>query len=114
MLEYIQNDVVSDYCRCGNKNCSTVYLYSDRLPLSECVEFYSTEKGLIVMHFYTKGNITIEALDYKYYPFKEELVKNYGSNTFDTFDSDLMLDVQDIVDKYFSLEQTKLDLIVVD
>jgi hypothetical protein len=111
MLEYIQNDTISDYCRCGDKNCSTVYLHANRLPLSECVEFYNSEKGLIVMHFHTNGGIEIEALDYENYPFREELVANYNNDTFDTFDSDL---IQNAVDDYFRVMRTSVDAIVVD
>jgi len=111
MLEYIQNDVVSDYCRCDDESCSTVYLCSDRLPLSECVEIYNSHKGLIVIHFHANGGIEIEALDYEYYPFKEELVINYNN---DTFDSDLIQDASYAVDLYFNVMRTKLDAIVVD
>jgi hypothetical protein len=114
MLEYIQNDTIIDYCRCGEKNCSTVYLCSDRLPLSECVEIYNSHKGLIVMHFHANGGIEIEALDYENYPFKQELLKNYNTQTLHTLDRDLMLDAQNIVDDYFNLGQTKIDTIVVD
>lgn len=117
MLEYIKNDTVIDYCRCGNENCSTVYLCSDRLPLSECVEFYNSKKGLIVMHFGANGDIEIEALDYENYPFRQELVENYNNDTFDTFDtfdSDLIQDAQNIVDDYFNVMRTSLDAIVVD
>ena len=114
MLEYIQNDVVSDYCRCSNKNCSTVYLRSDNLNQPEYIEIYNSYKGLILMHFRCNGDIKIEALDYKYYPFKEELVKNYNTQSTHMLDRDLMLDAQNIVDDYFNLGQTKIDTIVVD
>lgn len=111
MIEYIKNDTVIDYCRCGNENCSTVYLCSDRLPLSESVEFYNTEKGFIVMHFRINGDIEIEALDYEYYPFKEELVINYNN---DSFDSDLIHDAQNAVDAYFNVMRTSVDAIVLN
>jgi hypothetical protein len=114
MLEYIQNDTIIDYCRCSNKNCSTVYLRSDNLNQPEYIEIYNSYKGLIVMHFSANGCIEIEALEYENYPFKEELVKNYNACTTSTLDSDLILDAQHIVDDYFNGEQAKLDLIVVD
>jgi hypothetical protein len=114
ILEYIKNDTVIDYCRCSNKNCSTVYLRSDNLNQPEYIEIYNSYKGLIVMHFSANGCIEIEALEYENYPFKEELVKNYNACTTSTLDSDLILDAQHIVDDYFNGEQAKLDLIVVD
>jgi hypothetical protein len=114
ILEYIKNDTVIDYCRCSNKNCSTVYLRSDNLNQPEYIEIYNSYKGLIVMHFHISGDIEIEALEYENYPFRQELVANYNNDTFDTFDSDLIQDAQNAVDSYFNVGQTKLDMIVFD
>ncbi len=128
MLEFIQEDYVVEYCRCGEDSCSTVYLLCNRLPQfedgeDEYVETYESDKGLIVLHFYDDGRIQIEALEYEHYPFKEELVSVYDKNSVDyALESDLedelraqqLEEAQSVVDAYFLTARQKLATIVID
>ena len=128
MFAFIKDDDVSDYCRCHDSGCSTVYLRSDRLPLLEddaddaYIETYNSDKGLIILHFYTNGNIQIEALEYNAYPFRDEVRDLYNKANDYALERDLEVELQKqrvseanrIVAEYFDAKQVQLNTIIVD
>ena len=126
MFTFIRDDVVSDYCRCQDSGCSTVYLRSDRLPVLEgddtYIETYNSDKGLIVLHFNTNGNIEIEALEYDDYPFRDEVRELYNEENNYALESDLEVALQKqrlrnaerVVEAYFDTKQIQLNTIIVD
>ncbi len=126
MFKYIKDDFVSGYCRCKDSGCSTVYLRCDRLPVLEDgedshIETYDCDKGLLVLHFFTNGDIEIEALEYDY-PFRAEVREIYNQENGYALESDLEIEQQEkrlsdakiIVDDYFDTKETELNTIVVD
>ena len=127
MFTFIKDDDVSGYCRCQDSGCSTVYLRSDRLPVlegagDEYIEIYNSDKGLIVLHFYTNGTIEIEALEYDDYPFRDEVREVYNQENDYTLESDLEVELQkqrlsdakSVVKNYFNMKQTPIGMIAVD
>lgn len=71
---------ITDYCRCGQKDCSSVYLKSSK-DFDESIQGiydFSSNKGIIILHIKENGYIELEALDYYYFPYKIE-VKNLFS-----------------------------------
>jgi len=126
MFTFIRDDVVSDYCRCQDSGCSTVYLRSDRLPVLEgddtYIETYNSDKGLIILHFNTNGNIEIEALECDDYPFRDEVRALYNKENDYAPESDLevelqkqrLSDVKSVVKNYFDAKKTAIEMIVVD
>ena len=126
MFMFIRDDVVSDYCRCHDSGCSTVYLRSDRLPVlegdDEYIETYNSDKGLIILHFNTNGNIEIEALEYDDYPFRDEVRELYNEENNYALESDLEVELQKqqlrdakhVVEAYFDTKQIQLNTIIVD
>ena len=127
MFIFIRDDEVSDYCRCHDSSCSTVYLRSDRLPVlegeeDEYIETYNSDKGLIVLHFYTNGTIEIEALEYDSYPFRDEVRELYNQKNDSVLESDLEVVLQKqrlskakrVVDDYFNAKNTPMKMIIID
>ena len=127
MFTFIRDDVVSDYCRCQDSGCSTVYLRSDRLPVlegdeDEYIETYNSDKGLIILHFNTNGNIEIEALEYDDYPFRDEVRELYNQKNDSVLESDLEVILQKqrlskakrVVDDYFNAKNTPMKMIIID
>ena len=129
MLEYIKDDDVCNYHITSDDSMS-IYLRGDRLPTlteddeDEYVEIYDSDNGMLVLHFYTDGEIEIEALEYENYPFKEELQTIYSQEEEIRyiFKSDLneelvvqdKEEVQSVVDSYFNVPRKEVPLIVVD
>ena len=127
MFTFIRDDTVSDYCRCQDSGCSTVYLRSNRLPVlegdeDEYIETYNSDKGLIILHFYTNGTIEIEALEYDVYPFRDEVRELYNQENDYALESDLEVALQKqrlseakrVVDEYFNTKKIQLETIIVD
>jgi len=115
MLTYIKEDLVSDYCKCKDSGCSTVYLRSDRLPILEnddeqYVETYNSDKGLIILHFYTNGHIEIEALEYDDYPFKDEVKSVFNGHHYKSTKEK----AQRTVTEFFKANEQVLNTIVVE
>jgi len=115
IFQLIEDDTVDSYCKCGDGECATVYLTSDRLPVleDEYVESFNSDKGLIFLHFFTDGRIEIEALAYENYPFKDEVIKYFdeaeevvGYALESDLDYELQQKVKDaaqrVVDNYFA------------
>jgi len=115
IFKYIKDDIVKDYCRCGDKQCATLYLSSERVPVfsngeDEYIEVYNSNKGLIVLHFYHNGDIDVEALEYDNYPFKEELSLVYNGKDHPCANQE----VASIVNEYFESPQIQLEEIVIN
>jgi len=126
IFTFIKDDDVSEYCRCHDSGCSTVYLRSERLPVldgdDEYIETYNSDKGLIILHFYTNGNIEIEALEYDDYPFRDEVKALFNQENDYALESDLEVELQKqllrdakrVVEAYFDTKQIQLNTIIVD
>lgn len=72
----IQNKLfIYSKCNCGQKNCATVYLKSNR-PFKEKVQgiyFFDTNKGYFIIHILEDGCFDFEALCYEKFPYKKEI-----------------------------------------
>lgn len=72
----IQNKLfIHSKCNCGQKDCATVYLKSNR-PLKNDVRgvyFFDTNKGYFIIHILENSLFEFEALCYEKFPYKKEI-----------------------------------------
>ena len=84
----IQNKLfIYSKCNCGEKDCGTVYLKSNKLFKNKVqgVYFFDTNKGYFIINISEDGFFDFEALCYEKFPFKKEIDK-YFKNKKSTHD----------------------------
>jgi hypothetical protein len=67
-------------CNCGQKDCATVYLKSKK-PFKEEIlgsNIINTNKGFFIVHILENGYFEFEALEYKFFPYKNEIDKCFN------------------------------------
>lgn len=113
------NDIflISGVCKCGQKNCASVYLYTEdkEADIFNSFHIYTTNKGLILINFYQENYIDFEALEYDFYPYHEQLLQFLDSEDKSKLDFQLLESDIKKLDEYFeNLKFDQPNLIQVD